>query len=1158
MPNSDPTPVPAAPPTPPGYVTDDIQTLLNQLTAPETQVVFGTSSNPPSRADTTTIKDSINPAVQAWTWANNYAQTHQQVTAADVGKFGYQVDIDSYFRLDAVDASNTPSWTPVSDPDATSNAFELSNGASDAVAFHDFYRLQIAFEDVWAELVDKRIGTTAEAFYAQWDALINAGGGNVNDEPSTAQIDAIYAQLQAAQTWLSEVNSTNSLQILPLATADLTISDQAAVQLQTSASDAFKNAFGLDLKNLHGKLQSALSGVAAIYSSPGYSAPVIDAVNAAMEIVVGVQDRLPQARIATFNAPSQGDIGGYDALEHFLNDVRTILDLPTVPPPQPMPAGISDMVVALGQAIESLSSDYRTFFNNTIQELDDNDAWKAIADTSMTYQASLNNTIDTINDLINACTASGAGFSIATISQIVNNIRGVLNGTNGVFIKAATELRSGANVGPVKTDIVNADTSANMSGLLDSLSTNFPAVQASLQNTGSGDSSSNTGATDVDFPELETLFYELSNMLKERYSFDVFAPASINYGLLLNYRQRWAPQSYQVGNLAATIPLAPGETRKYTTKKVVKKSRNRKALDESLHSDKEDSSKTQRDDAEIFADANQQTSFGANASGTFKIGVYDVHADTHLNQNQAATSKNTKRGMREYVMKSAQEYRDQHRTEIEEVTSTEDETTSSREIRNPNDELTVTYLFYELQRRYLVTETLHRALPVVLVANDVPAPQEVDEAWLLRHDWILKRVILDDSFLPALTYLAGEFAGRETALIIQELEVQHQKNIVDQLSRQVELANQALNAATAGVVNAENWSLNDQRNQEYVAIVKTIFDPLNIGQVGKVDDGNSDRARIDFANEAMQRAQAKVNDLSSQMKTELTVLQAAIDKYTAAATVHYAMQAQINRLRLHVKDNIIYYMQAIWAHEPADQRYFRLYNLDVPVFESDATVDFDVNTGGGITSVLSAADTNNRTIKTNLPKPTLSNDTKKLHQIADIDQLLGFKGNYMMFPLTDFNNYMTWYLIQNHIHLDPTAGLVFSDPDPDADIPTPDKLEEALKAIHAQNPDSFAAHESDFEAAMLQLLSNQVEQMVIVPSDQLYIEALPGTHPILEDFKLMHRALDVKKVQAEVRKAELENLRLAARLASGEYGDPDIEKKIVIEGGVPVSVSPGD
>src|SRR5205085_2598933 len=117
-----------------------------------------------------------------------------------------------------------------------------------------------------------------------------------------------------------------------------------------------------------------------------------------------------------------------------------------------------------------------------------------------------------------------------------------------------------------------------------------------------------------------------------------------------------------------------------------------------------------------------------------------------------------------------------------------------------------------------------------------------------------------------------------------------------------------------------------------------------------------------------------------------------------------------DRLRVHVKDNIIYYMQAIWAHEPPDQRYFRLYNLDVPVFESDTTVNFDLATGNGIPAVLSSADAKHRKINAILPKPTLSNNTKKLHQIADIDQLLGFKGNYMMFPLTDFNNYMAWYL----------------------------------------------------------------------------------------------------------------------------------------------------
>ena len=84
-----------------------------------------------------------------------------------------------------------------------------------------------------------------------------------------------------------------------------------------------------------------------------------------------------------------------------------------------------------------------------------------------------------------------------------------------------------------------------------------------------------------------------------------------------------------------------------------------------------------------------------------------------------------------------------------------------------------------------------------------------------------------------------------------------------------------------------------------------------------------------------------------------------------------------------------------------------------------------------------------------------------------------------------------------------------------------------MEHIHAQDPESFASNEAEFEEVMLRLLSKQTDQMVIVPSNSLYIEALPGTHPLLEDFKLIHRAIDVKKVQAEARHAELENLRLA-------------------------------
>ena len=49
----------------------------------------------------------------------------------------------------------------------------------------------------------------------------------------------------------------------------------------------------------------------------------------------------------------------------------------------------------------------------------------------------------------------------------------------------------------------------------------------------------------------------------------------------------------------------------------------------------------------------------------------------------------------------------------------------------------------------------------------------------------------------------------------------------------------------------------------------------------------------------------------------------------------------------------------------------------------------------------------------------------------------------------------------------------------------------------------------------------------------------------------------MKKVQAEVRHAELENIRLAARALKGKDEDPDIEKKIVVQtNGANVTVDP--
>jgi hypothetical protein len=1011
--------------TQPQFIMDDVKLLFNDLTTPETGVKF----NPPLRSNPATIQNNIHPPeikwtwadqaarlalvstqddvgkygiqtdanilfrltsvappvwqpVQAgttatWTWANQAARAAQGVTQDDLGKVGIQTDINTLYELTNV---TPPVWQPVPNPTNTSSPFELSTGAADADSYHDFFRLQIAFQDVWAELLDQGIQQAGEQLYAQWDALMGPGGA------------------------------------------------------------VFGGAFD---------------------------------------------------RAKIFAAPPKDGISGAAELQNFINDLKTQLGIGSGGTSKP-PSEITQLKRDLQQTLHGCNMLLIELNRLGVRGPDLHSAWD--------------------------------GSWVTQTNKDTLTVPGELDAFPG------TERQH----------------------VFDSILNDLQSVSPS---------SPSPSPHDITFPDITNLLNALDAMLKETYSFDVFAPDSINYGLLLNYRQHWRPQSYQVGNLVSTIPLAPQETRRYTTKTVIKKIRNVKEIDDSLRSGKDESSDTWRVDSEIVNRAKNQTNFQKNVSGSFgNDNMYKVSAGMQQGQDQAVESAQTRREFHESVIKSAQDYRNEHRLEITTEESREDESTSYREIRNPNDELTVTYLFYELQRRYLVDEALHKVTPVILVANDVPAPHEVDQAWILRHDWIIKRTILDDSFLPALDYLAANYTGEELTLQVLELAVQQQKSVVDRISQQVQLANVALNAATLGLEKAEARDVAGLQAAEGMSFVKSLVDPLGIA---KSPDGNSDRARVDFAKEALDRAQTKANQLVSALKTETTALQVAIDKYTTAATKHFGMLADIDRLRVHVKDNIIHYMQAIWTYEPADQRYFRLYNIEVPAFSHNTSVNFTQTQG------LAQIDTSRTSIEVAFPSPTLLDQKMTLHQVADLENLIGFKGNYMIFPMVHFD-YMTWFMMQDYLHIDDNTGVTAQDPDPLAGLSI-DQMKAAMATVYAGDPGSFAgavridlhgqprvvSKQAIFEEIMHRLLSNQNPEMVIVPSNSLYIEALPGTHPLLEDFKLIHRAIDVKKVQAEVRHAELENLRLAARLSKGEHGDPDIEKVVVVGSGQNVTVDAG-
>lgn len=645
----------------------------------------------------------------------------------------------------------------------------------------------------------------------------------------------------------------------------------------------------------------------------------------------------------------------------------------------------------------------------------------------------------------------------------------------------------------------------------------------------------------------ERLIGELKEELVKPYQFDVFAPGAYNFGVLSTYRQRWRPLNYQAGDLAGAIPLAPNEKRSYTLtrKRTTKTTRSRDR--ESQVGGLNERTAASRAEAEIAAAVQRNTSASANTSGSGSLfGVVEVSAGAEFGASQDQSSNKVKKELREATSKASQDYRDSNKVAISFEETLETSYTESREIQNPNNELTVTYLFYELQRRYEVSERLHDVTPVVLVAYEVPKPHEITEAWLLKHDWIIRKALLDDSYLPSLTYLSQTFAGDEVSVEILEQQWKTQLAVVADLRMQGRAHQNLRDQARSAVEDAVEEVAQATAGQEYVrgGIGRSYGERLYAAE-GALAEGDAQNARqsLDWADEDLARIEA-------QAREAITALERATEAYVGAVEKRLNRRVQIDRLILHVKENILHYMQAIWNHEHPDQRYLRLYDMDIDWPDEDgarfrprrlADMPFSEILAPGF-----LGDVDARAGQAGFAKvePVGFADSRKLHQVADLRKPLGYRGNLAMFPLTELNDLV---LLMAEDFLDSQFGIM--DPDPLAELPTASEALEIARCAWNADGVTEATRREIAEWLMKALReAHRISQEITIPTGEVFIEALPGKHPILEDYKLAHRAHDAALAGVQVKQAEVELLRRAMRLRDGDYSDADVDKYIRIDG----------
>jgi hypothetical protein len=653
-----------------------------------------------------------------------------------------------------------------------------------------------------------------------------------------------------------------------------------------------------------------------------------------------------------------------------------------------------------------------------------------------------------------------------------------------------------------------------------------------------------------DYYTLHKTLRDLHDKLTGKYEFTVFAADkdyhSVNFGLMTTYRQQWTPLNYQAGKLIKTIPLSPKEERKYSLKVTRNEKRSSKEAKKNNTSITNEQNTVSRVEAEIMAKAQNKTTFNLSAEGDYDIGISSGKATTTFGVEAQNESSQNRKDARENTIKAVQDIKNELSSELTFEENTGNEYNESGTITNPNDELAVTYLFYELQKRYRLSEQIYRVMPVVMVAQEVPSPDQLTPAWVLSHDWIINRYLLDDSFRPVLTYLANNSVGDDFALRELRKNLRQQRNLVDTLRIEFSAASMEADNRYKALETAITKRIDEEHAERTDGLGNDIWDFFG----GGGQDPEAAKARELAAKDAHQYAMEKAEKASAALRQEVNTLHNLTDYYNKTLQSRLDNETKVDRLLVHISKNIFYYMQAIWTMEPPDQRYLRLYKVQVPVLELESrSYRVKVQKEEDIFEKFREPGTEKHKalLHGKLKHNTNGNpfNYKPLVEVADLDTLLGFKGNYMIFPLKE-HNALTEFMAAPYI--DSAFGAM--DPDELSNVNL-DEYSKYICCLHDKlKPDEFEALKPQLKAWLEKLLATPLRNgdEIVVPTNSLFIEALVDENPILEDFKLMHRELDVFKVQEEVRKAGLENIRLAARLLNAEREDPDIEKKIIVEG----------
>jgi hypothetical protein len=228
-------------------------------------------------------------------------------------------------------------------------------------------------------------------------------------------------------------------------------------------------------------------------------------------------------------------------------------------------------------------------------------------------------------------------------------------------------------------------------------------------------------------------------------------PSKPELAVLLALDQKWLLKTYERGRLASSISLTPQEE---VTVDVYSWDRRKTSREDTTTFDTEtnaDSQSVDRDTRDVFAEVTRNGNFGAGLNGSFSGYGLTVGGNLSDAATIARVARGTQQHFQEDTTKASEKVHVSRQLKITESTETGSETRVTRKLRNSNLCHAVTYHYFELVGRYVVSTGFAKRETVFVLLVDNPfARPTYDVNYVRAYESVIRRALLDPAVASGL------------------------------------------------------------------------------------------------------------------------------------------------------------------------------------------------------------------------------------------------------------------------------------------------------------------------------------------------------------------------------------------------------------------------